>query len=487
MREACSTSVKVDPAPARRVRIGPMSTTLAATTFQDIDPANGEVIAEIETTPIADLPGIVARAQAAWPAWAALPLEERLELLMKGCAELYSMKAEMVPMIVREMGKPEGDADAEIEQWWLGIEGAFDEYREAFAPEVIPFRRHRTTRYRDPLGVVAAISPWNFPMRMPIGIVQPALAAGNAVVLKPTEHAPIVGRMLHDAFAKHLPKDVIQLVQGKGDIGAALVKSDVDMIGFVGSRTTGEHIMAGAADGLKRLVLELGGKDPLFVMADADLDAAAKCAVTHSLRNTGQVCCSVERVFVADSVADEFEAKVLERVAGWRHGNGFEEGVHMGPFVSTDQRAKAHAQVEDAVAAGARLLAGGELPGGPGAFYPATVVADAPADCSLTTDETFGPVVALYRFDGSEDEAVRLAHESEYGLAANIYTQDEDAAGRLAKRLRFGQIGINRYISSAPGSPWVGARKSGFGFLHGIEGHRQFTVPKSVTDSNPDA
>jgi len=238
---------------------------------------------------------------------------------------------------------------------------------------------------------------------------------------------------------------------------------------------------------MKRLVLELGGKDPLFVFADADLDAAAKCAVTHSLRNTGQVCCSVERVFVAESVKAEFEAKVLGLAQGWTHGSGFEAGVRMGPFVSTVQREKCHAQVVDAVACGARLLLGGELPEGPGAFYPATVVADAPLDCRLTTEETFGPVVALYDFDGTADEAVRLAHLSEYGLAANIYTADEAFAGDLAKRLRFGQIGINRYISSAPGSPWVGARKSGFGFLHGIEGDRQFTVPKSVTDSNPSA
>lgn len=454
-------------------------------TFLDIDPATGETIAEIAITPPAEITAIVARAQAAWPAWAALPLEERLAILMEGCRALYAKKAEMVPLIVREVGKPEGDADAEIEGWWVSIEASFDEFREAFADEVIPFKRHRTRRYRDPLGVVAAISPWNFPMRMPIGILLPALAAGNAVVLKPTEHAPLVGAMMVEAFASALPKDVIQLVQGGGATGAALVADNVDMIGFVGSRATGVAIMRSAADGLKRLVLELGGKDPLFVFADADLDAAAKCAVTHSLRNTGQVCCSVERVFVADAVKEPFEAKVLELAKAWRHGNGFEAGVRMGPFVSVEQRQKAHAQVVDAVAHGARLLMGGELPEGPGAFYPATVVADAPLDCQLSTDETFGPVVALYAFDGTVDEAVRLAHLSEYGLAANLYTADEAKAGALAKRLRFGQIGINRYISSAPGSPWVGARQSGFGFLHGIEGHRQFTVPKSVTDSNP--
>jgi acyl-CoA reductase-like NAD-dependent aldehyde dehydrogenase len=457
----------------------------ATDTYQDIDPATGEVIAEIAITPADEVTAIVERAQAAWAPWAAMPLEERLGMLMKACEELFSMRDEMAKMIVREMGKPIGDAEGEIDSWFPSLEGTFDEYREAFAPVVTPFKRHRTTRYRDAHGVVAAVSPWNFPMRMPIGIVMPSLAAGNAVVLKPTEHAPLVGAMIVEAFAKHLPKDVIQLVQGGGETGAQVVAANVDMIGFVGSRATGQAIMSSAAGGLKRLVLELGGKDPLIVLADADIESAAKCAVTHSLRNTGQVCCSVERIYVADEIADAFEARVLELAAKWTHGSGFDKGVRMGPMVSVGQRAKCHAQVEDAVAKGARLLMGGEIPTGQGAFYPATVVADVPTDSTLSTDETFGPVICLYRFDGSEAEAIRLGNDSIYGLAANVYSADEEKAVRIANKLRFGQIGINRYISSAPGSPWVGARQSGHGFLGGIEGHQQFSSPKSVTDSNP--
>ena len=460
---------------------------VAVSTYQDIDPATGEVIAEIEITPQAEIEATVARGQAAWAGWSALPLEQRLGMLRKGCEALYAMRDKMAPMIVREMGKPLPEAEGEIEMWWGSLDGTFAEYREAFAPVVLPNQRHRTTRYRDAHGVVAAVSPWNFPMRMPIGIVMPSLAAGNAVVLKPTEHSPLVGAMIVEAFAPHLPKDAIQLVQGEGKTGAQLVASNVDMIGFVGSRATGQSIMASAAGGLKRLVLELGGKDPLVVLADADLDSAAKCAVTHSLRNTGQVCCSVERVYVAAEIADAFEAKVLELASTWTHGSGFEPGVRMGPMVSVGQRARCHAQVLDAVGKGARLLMGGEIPEGKGAFYPATVVADIPENSTLLTEETFGPVVCLYRFDGSEEEAVRLANDSIYGLAANVYSSDEDKAVRIAKRLRFGQIGINRYISSAPGSPWVGARQSGHGFLGGIEGHQQFSSPKSVTDSNPDS
>ncbi|MFT6715264.1 MAG: acyl-CoA reductase-like NAD-dependent aldehyde dehydrogenase, partial [Planctomycetota bacterium] len=222
-----------------------MNTTLKTqpATFEDIDPATGEVIATVEITSAAEIEATVARAQAAWSGWAATPLEQRLEMLRKGCAAMYAMRDEMAQMIVREMGKVLPDAEGEIEGWWGSLDGTFAEYSEAFAPEVTAFKRHRTTRYRDAHGVVAAVAPWNFPMRMPIGIVMPALAAGNAVVLKPTEHAPMVGAMIVEAFAPHLPKDVIQLVQGEGATGAALVASDVDMVGFVGSRATGSAIM----------------------------------------------------------------------------------------------------------------------------------------------------------------------------------------------------------------------------------------------------
>jgi acyl-CoA reductase-like NAD-dependent aldehyde dehydrogenase len=296
---------------------------------------------------------------------------------------------------------------------------------------------------------------------------------------------PLTGALLAELLQEELPAGVLELVQGGGEVGAALVDADVDMVGFVGSRATGVRIMEAASKGLKRLVLELGGKDPMVVFEDADLDAAARCAVQQSLRNTGQVCCSIERVFVAAQVARVFEEKVLALARDWRHGDGFADGVQMGPLVSVEQRAKVQGQVDDALARGARLLLGGATPEGPGAFYPATVLAGVTPDQRVYSEETFGPVVSLSTFDGDEDEAVRLANDTPYGLGANVWTRDAARGQRVARRVRAGQVGVNRYLGGAPGTPWVGARQSGFGFLGGVDGHKQFTTPKTISTAKP--
>jgi acyl-CoA reductase-like NAD-dependent aldehyde dehydrogenase len=453
----------------------------AMSTFPDIDPATGETLADIESTPLDALHATVQAARAAQGAWGELPFAERRALLAAGGARLDACAEEVAELATREMGKLKGEALREIRGWTGGMEVLLDEIGRALEPETLVTDGTETRIVRDPLGVVAAITPWNFPVGMPLELFLPALGVGNACVFKPSEHVPLVGARLHEIFAAGLPDGVFGLVQGAGDVGAALVAADVDMIAFVGSRATGIRIMRAASDGLKRLVLELGGKDPLIVFADADLEAAADCAVRHSLRNTGQVCCSVERVYVADAIAERFEALVVAKARAWRHGSGFDAGVQMGPLVSAEQRTKVERQVQGAIAGGARLVTGGATPDGPGFFYPATVLADVDHALEITHEETFGPVVSLTRFSGDEDEAVRLANDTPYGLGANVYTGDLARGKRVARRIRSGQVGVNRYLGGAPGSPWVGARQSGFGFLGGVEGHRQFTVPKSIS------
>jgi len=455
--------------------------TLTRPTFADLDPATGEVIAEIASATPAEVIDAVRRARAAQVAWGATPFDERASGLLAGVKALGARADELAQTITREMGKPLGDAQKEITSWTSGVSRTLQEVAKALEPEVLREADSETRVVRDPLGVVAAITPWNFPLGMPIELLVPALATGNTVVFKPSELVPLTGAILAECLAEHLPADVLVLLQGAGDVGAQLVASDVDMIAFVGSRDTGKRIMESASGGLKRLVLELGGKDPLVVFGDADLAAAADCAVLHSLRNTGQVCCSVERIYVEASVADEFEALVLQRAKAWKHGSGFEEGVKMGPLVSAEQRRKVVEQVQAAVAGGARLLLGGQEPDGKGWFYPATVLADVSDDLAVSRDETFGPVISLSRFDGDEDEAVRLANDTPYGLGANVFTGDLDKGTRVARRIRSGQVGVNRYLAGSPGAPWVGARQSGFGYLGSVDGHRQFTVPKSIS------
>ncbi len=450
-------------------------------TFPDIDPATGETLADIPITSPEELASAVARARAAQGEWSELGFEKRAALLRAAAQGLLARKDELAELVTREMGKPLEDARREVQGFVGGIEGQLVEMERALAPEILRGGGCETRIERDPLGVVAAITPWNFPIGMPLEILVPALGTGNTVVFKPSEHVPLSGARLAEGFQAFLPEGVLVLVQGAGEVGAALVEADVDMIGFVGSRETGKRIMESASRGLKRLVLELGGKDPLIVFGDADLEAAAECAVHHSLRNTGQVCCSVERIYVDESVAERFEAIVLEKARAWKHGSGFTEGVKMGPLVSEEQRRKVTEQVEAAVAAGARLLLGGTRLEGQGWFYPATVLADADESTDLSRNETFGPVVSLSRFSGDEDEAVRLANDTTYGLGANVYTGDLERGQRIARRIRSGQVGVNRYLGGVAGAPWVGARQSGFGFVGGVDGHRQFTLPKSIS------
>lgn len=450
-------------------------------TFQDLNPATGETLAELPITSEAELSAAIARARAAQPAWGALSVEQRAERLQGLGSLLEAHAEELADLATREMGKPRAQSLGEAKGWARHALVELAEVVEALQPERYETEGSVSTLVRAPLGVVAAITPWNFPIGMPLQILVPALAAGNSVVFKPSELVPLVGAKLAELIQTLVPEGVLELVQGDGSVGAALVAGEVDMIGFVGSRETGMRIMQSASAGLKRLVLELGGKDPLVVMEDADLDAAADCAVRHSLRNSGQVCCSVERVYVAAPIAEEFERRVVERAKDWTCGDGSEEGTKLGPMVSELQRSKVAAQVEEALAGGARLAFRGETPSGAGYYYPATVLADVDEGLRISREETFGPVVSLTVFSGDEEEGVALANATPYGLGANVYTGDAERGLRMASRIHAGQVGVNQYLGSAPGLPWVGARQSGFGFLGGKEGHRQFTVPKSIS------
>ncbi len=448
--------------------------------IRDIDPATGETLAEVKCASLADVEAAVWAARAAAPAWAQVPLETRCELIRAAADGLLARAEEIADLVVAEMGKPRAEALGEVKGRARGMAEELEAIGRALAPERLNPASGEAFLVRDPHGVVAAITPWNFPVAMPLELLVPALAAGNTVVFKPSEHVPLVGAVLAEILGTNLPDGVLNLIQGAGTVGAALVNADVDMIAFVGSRATGQRIMQSASNGLKRLLLELGGKDPLIVFADADLDAAADCAVRHSLRNAGQVCCSVERVYVAREVAADFEARVLARARTWNAGPGTNPASKLGPLVSAEQREKVRVLVDDAVASGARLVLGGHAIVGPGYFFEPTVLADVPDRARIATEETFGPVINLAVFSGDEEEAVRLANATVYGLGANVYTRDLALGRRVALRIRSGQVGVNRYLASAPGSPWVGQRQSGFGYLGGVDGHRQFTVPKTV-------
>lgn len=443
------------------------------------NPATGDVVGEVAVTPVEDIPGIVDRARAAQPAWGALGLEGRAELLKKAIPIFDERAQQHGELITAEMGKPIREGVGEAKSLGHDLKTELDEIVEALSAEVMEDARAKSTIYHDPLGVVGAITPWNFPMSMPSWMLVPSLAAGNTVVFKPSEETPLCGQAYADALNEVLPQDVLIVVHGADEQGKAIVKSDVDMIAFTGSREAGKHIMREASSSLKRLVLELGGKDPMIVLEDADLEKAAKFAAINSFRNAGQVCVSTERIFVVESVADEFEQALAGVAAAMKVGDGA-DGPDVGPMVNPTQRDHVLAQMEAAVASGAKVLVGGA--GHHDNFVTPTVLVGVTEEMEIAEAETFGPVACVTRV-ASADEAVERANHTRFGLGAVVFGGDEQKTDAVARRLTAGMIGVNRPINGAAGTPWVGARESGFGFHKSKDGHRQFTQTRVVTRS----
>ncbi len=450
-------------------------------TLNSCNPATGESVGEVPVTAVPEIPAVVARARAAFPAWRDLGLEGRRLALLPAGAQLLERVDELGRLLTAEMGKPLADATGEVRYPAESFAKSLDEIAAALQPEVFDEAEHvRSEVHFEPHGVCVAISPWNFPLMMPHWLVLPALLAGNTVVFKPSEETPLIAQAYAEILQANLPADVLQIVHGADDQGKTLVASDVDMIAFTGSREAGKHILREASSELKRVVLELGGKDPMLVLEDADVEAAAAFAAKNSFRNAGQVCVSTERIYVHESIADSFESELSRLVGEIRVGPGTEEGVTVGPMINARQKAHVVAQVEAAIAAGAKVAAGGE--GHHDNFFMPTVLTEVNHDMAIMRDETFGPVACVQRFS-EVDEAVRLANDTVFGLGAVVFGKDQALAAGVARRIQAGMIGVNRGCGGTAGTPWVGVKQSGYGFHSGREGHRQFAMRRIVTVS----
>lgn len=447
------------------------------------NPATGEVISKVKCTTPEELGEIIDTAKISQKEWRQIPIEDRVGMLKDCIKELTAVYEPMVQLIVKEMGKPIGEAEEEVDYAVEDQDAYFDILLESLKPKSYG----KSTVVRHPYGVVAIMSPWNFPLGEIMLLALPSLASGNTVIVKPSEVVPETGALLVKTLQKCLPEGVIQLAQGSGSVGASLVAHPgIDLVAMTGSSATGRKILEAAAPQLKRVILEMGGKDPMIVCADADLKKAANDAVMYSLSNTGQVCCSIERIYVADSVYEEFQALATVAAKDYKVGNGMDPENKVGPMVSKMQKDLVHEQIEDAVAKGGKILHQSEVPKSEsGSFYPATVVADVDDTMQLFTKETFGPVVAIAKFDGSEEEAVRLANDTEYGLGSSVYTKDSEKANRIAALIDAGQVGINCYPLEFMGvqCPWVGHKHSGFGFHSGFDGCLQFSIPKTIVSA----
>ena len=447
------------------------------TTLRSHNPASGELVGEVPVTPVEAIPDMVAKSRAAQRGWQALGMDGRRAALARVAPAMRARADELARLLTREMGKPLRDAAGEIRGVADGIDHELDEIAAALAPEPLDDGRTASTIFHDPYGVCAAITPWNFPFAMPHWMVFPALAAGNTVVFKPSEETPLIGQAYADLLREVLPPDVLLVVHGDEAQGKALVGADVELIAFTGSRAAGKHILAAAPRGLKRVILELGGKDPMIVLGDADIERAAGFAARNSFRNAGQVCVSTERIYVDREVAERFTRRLVEETTRMPVGDGLDEATKIGPMVSERQRDHVLHQIDDAIRAGARLVAGG---GHRGLFLEPTVLVGVEPAMDISIEETFGPVACVTVVDG-DDEAVRLANDTRYGLGAVVFGGDEARTMGVARQLTAGMIGINQGVYGARGTPWVGAQESGYSFHGSRDGHRNFTQTRVVS------
>jgi succinate-semialdehyde dehydrogenase/glutarate-semialdehyde dehydrogenase len=450
-------------------------------TITSINPATGLTLATFETLPNTAIEAALDRAVAAQRAWSVQPVEERPAVLRSLARTLRGSAATYAALITAEMGKPLAEALAEIEKcaWTC------DHYAEAgpgyLAPEEIGTSASKSYVAFDPLGVVLAIMPWNFPFWQFLRFAAPAIMAGNGMLLKHASNVPQCAMALEDLCkAAGLPDGLMQtLMIEAGQVESLIADPRVAAVTLTGSSAVGATVAAQAGGQLKKQVLELGGSDPFIVLADADIDAAAKAAASSRFRNAGQSCIAAKRFIVIDDVADAFAAAFQREIETLTVGDPSLESTLVGPMARDNLRQDLIAQVDASVKQGARIVTGGHAIDGAGFFYAPTLLDHVTTDMPVFTQETFGPAAALIRAK-DVDDAVRLANDTEYGLGAAIWSRDTAAAQIIARRIEAGSVFINAIVASDARLPFGGVKKSGYGRELGALGLREFTNIKTV-------
>ena len=465
---------------ARTTHPGNGSNGRQPASIDSLSPATGEVLGSVPIAGPAEVESAVARARRAAAAWAELGSADRRSELASFRRALAARADDLADLIHRENGKPRVDAMLEVMMALGHLHHAAERAERALLPRKVPaglMANFRCTVSYHPLGVVAVIGPWNYPIFTPMGSIAYALAAGNAVVFKPSELTPLIGQLIGEVARQSLRiPDVLQVVTGDGRTGAALAGAEVDKIAFTGSAATGKRVMAAAAERLTPVLLELGGKDPMVVTEDADLDKAAEAAVWGSMSNAGQACVSIERCYVVGAAYQPFVDKVVAEARQVRWGA--DDEAHIGAITMPRQVDVIRDHMEDAIARGARVLVGGpsEIRGH---FVPPTVLVDVTPEMKIMREETFGPVLPIARV-ASADEAVAQANATRYGLGSSVFGKAGVRA--LADRVRAGMTSVNSVLAFAgvPSLPFGGVGDSGFGRIHGADGLREFARPKAV-------
>lgn len=453
------------------------------TTFEVVNPATGETIAHVAKAGKKETEAAIAAASKAFPLWRAKTAKERSEILYRWYQLIIENKTWLGRLMTTEQGKPLKEAEGEVEYAASFIQW-FSEQGKRANGEIIPPAKpgSRILATREPIGVVAAITPWNFPMAMLTRKLGPALAAGCTGVIKPANNTPLSAfALLQLAKKAGVPDGVLNAVAGTTqEISDAIMAShEVRKISFTGSTAVGKTLMRNAAETMKKVSMELGGNAPYIVFDDADIDAAVKGAIANKFRNAGQVCVSVNRFYIQEKIYDDFTRKLTEAVNGLKVGNGVDDGVVVGPMIEPAVVKKVREHVEDAVAKGASVLAGGKLHALGGNFWQPTVLGDCSDNMQLAQEETFGPVAACFRFT-SEEEVIQRANNTPFGLAAYFYTQNLQRVFRVSQALESGMIGINECAVSTELGPFGGVKESGLGREGSVLGLEEFLEVKTL-------
>jgi acyl-CoA reductase-like NAD-dependent aldehyde dehydrogenase len=465
------------------------STAIPVETIPSIDPATGNILAQFEKTLPASLPEILSRARAAQSAWSAVPTRKRCSQLRVLRDSMMASRDALADAVVGESGKPR--VEALFADLFVALDTAeyFSKHGvRLLRPERVPHHssagKAKSGRlFYDPVGVIGIISSWNYPLAIPLGQIVPAVAAGNAVVSKTSDFTPQCGALIERLFADAgFPQNLVTVIQGGGEIGQALIEAGPDKIMFTGSVATGRRVAEACAKKLIPSVLELGGKDAMIVLADANLDVAASAAVWGSYTNCGQVCLSVERLFVEQPIEEKFLALCVEKTKKLRLGPGCDPATDVGPLIRPQHVQRMRDLVHDAVARGARVLCGGKPRPDLGAnFFAPTVMAGVNSSMRLFEEETFGPILAVQSVEDAEEAVVR-ANDSTFALAASVWTSDAKRGQAIAARLRAGAVMVNDAISyfGIAEAPHGGCGASGWGRTHGKAGVLEMVQQKYI-------